>query len=435
MKTDTNSYDKPNDFDLLTLTVVSNRGGNPVDLRNQFHSMEIYETIFDTKLFGEVVIADAVNLARTVPFVGNETIQVSYRTKGIDDVVTLIGKVFAIRGMGRGSNEKGEVYKLQFISDVQYKNNLKRVACSKKGTIGKIVKDIFSENFTSDDDLKRLVEIGKTDSKIFKFIFPHWNPITCIDWLSYRAFSPGSGKGNPSCFVFYEDVDGFHFVDIMSKVGNMPKMKYRYEPNNAENQTNVNRFLEKTQEYVITEYFDRLRGYKRGMYSSTLYTHDITKKKFKSNEVNYDDLFDSSQHLNKYPLLPTLERGMKEASIGCMTLLPVQYKKFDDVDENEIPEKFYQYRSSIIEQFNTIKIEKMVAGNSTLRLLDVIEFDIAKPGYLSENEKDWLDPYLSGKYLILTIKHSLNRDSRVGYRTTIEIAKDSLIKGIPDKFE
>jgi hypothetical protein len=221
----------------------------------------------------------------------------------------------------------------------------------------------------------------------------------------------------------------------MSKVENRPKMKFRYEPNNAANQTDVNRFLEKTQEYTVRSYFDRLKEYKMGMYSSVLYTHDITTKKFKSNEVNYDDIFGSSKHLNKYPLLPATEKSMKQTNIGNMALLPVQNKKFDDVAENETPEKFFQYRNSLLEQFNTIRLTKMVAGNSSLRLLDVIEFDIPKAGYLSENEQDWVDPYLSGRYLIFGIKHTISNDPEIGYRTIIDIAKDSLIKGIPDKFE
>jgi hypothetical protein len=435
MKSNPKSYDKPNDFDLLTLTVVSNRGGDPVSLISQFVELDIYENIFDNKLFGEVVIADSLNYSGTIPLVGNETIQVSYRTRGTTDIVTLTGKVFAVRGLGRSTNEKGQVYKLQFVSDIQYKNGMMRVACSKKGTIGKMVRDLFIENFTSDADIKKLHEIGDTGSKTFKFIFPYWSPLDCMNWLAYRAFSPGTTPSNPSCFVFYEDVDGFHFTDIMSKVENRPKMKFRYEPNNAANQTDVNRFLEKTQEYTVRSYFDRLKEYKMGMYSSVLYTHDITTKKFKSNEVNYDDIFGSSKHLNKYPLLPATEKSMKQTNIGNMALLPVQNKKFDDVAENETPEKFFQYRNSLLEQFNTIRLTKMVAGNSSLRLLDVIEFDIPKAGYLSENEQDWVDPYLSGRYLIFGIKHTISNDPEIGYRTIIDIAKDSLIKGIPDKFE
>jgi hypothetical protein len=41
--------------------------------------------------------------------------------------------------------------------------------------------------------------------------------------------------------------------------------------------------------------------------------------------------------------------------------------------------------------------------------------------------------FLSGKYIITSMKHKINRED--GYNTTLELAKDSLIKGIPDAFE
>ena len=75
----------------------------------------------------------------------------------------------------------------------------------------------------------------------------------------------------------------------------------------------------------------------------------------------------------------------------------------------------------------------LVNGNSTLRLLDVINFEIPKIGYMQSTEKDWEDIYLGGKYIITSLKHTINRDA--GYSTTMELAKDSLIKGIPDSFE
>jgi hypothetical protein len=52
---------------------------------------------------------------------------------------------------------------------------------------------------------------------------------------------------------------------------------------------------------------------------------------------------------------------------------------------------------------------------------------------MDADEKDWEDQYLSGRYLIVSIKHMINRE--VGYNTSLELAKDSLIKGIPDRYE
>ena len=129
---ESNSYNKQNDYELLRLEIVSNRGGSPIDLRPQFIELMIYETIFDTKMVGELAILDVLNYAETIPIVGNETIFISYKTKGADKPVDIVGKVFTILGKARTSNEKSEVYKIQFVSEIQYKNHTKRLSCSRR---------------------------------------------------------------------------------------------------------------------------------------------------------------------------------------------------------------------------------------------------------------------------------------------------------------
>jgi hypothetical protein len=88
-------------------------------------------------------------------------------------------------------------------------------------------------------------------------------------------------------------------------------------------------------------------------------------------------------------------------------------------------------RNSIKKQFTTLRITCSVPGNSTLRLLDVVTLDIPKIGYLELKESDWKDPYLSGNYIVVSLKTVLNK--LAGYTTVIELAKDSLVNGIPDQ--
>ena len=74
-----------------------------------------------------------------------------------------------------------------------------------------------------------------------------------------------------------------------------------------------------------------------------------------------------------------------------------------------------------------------VAGNSSLRLLDAVGFEIPKIGYMDDSVGNYLDPYLSGKYMIMSLKHVLNR--MTGYRTTIEMSKESLLQPLPNAID
>jgi hypothetical protein len=425
-----NAYIKQNDFEILKLQITSTKGGDPINLLPQFVEVVIYETIFDTKMIGELTIVDTLNYSETIPLVGNEIIEISYRTKGAKDTVDIVARIFAIFGKSRTTNEKSETCKMKFISVVQYDNNKRKISCSKKGSIGKIAKEIFDENFKGSIG----ISIDETNNKSFQFIFPYWTPINSINWLAKRAFTPGPSNGRgPSCFVFYEDVDGFHFADIVGRSILPPVMTYRYEPNNSVNTSNVNRYLEKVQDYNVSSYFDRLMEYKTGMYSGYLMTHDITTKKMSYYEYDYHNSFDRTYHLNEHKLISSADRELTNAKLGFLNYMPVQTKRTDSIIDNDAPQDYFPVRASVLRQFNTIKLSLLVNGNSTLRLLDVIDFEIPKIGFLDTNEKDWEDMFLSGKYIITSMKHKINRED--GYNTTLELAKDSLIKGIPDVFE
>ena len=413
-----------NDFDLDTITITSNQGGQAIDFTNLYSNIFIYESVFTHSMIGEIWIEDGINLAETLPIVGNESIELTYRTKGVKDSITLKGKVVAPIGKARTENDKVEMYKLQFVSEIQFADPLHSVSVAKSGTIAGIAQSIFKEHF-GDANLSKL-RFNDDTVGIHKFIFPYWSPLFILKWLAERAF-----VREPSCFMFYEDVDGFHFKNLMKAIQAQPVITYLVEPPNQYNQTDVNSFLTRVIEYSITSFFNRLDEYSSGMYSGTLHTHDMTKKKLTSYPFDYKDMFDSTVHLNKHPLFPKGNTKFTSNKLGCRSVLPIQTDKFKGIKDNEKPETYFMNRSSIEKQFTTLRVTCSVPGNSTLRLLDVVALDIPKIGYLDLKESDWKDPYLSGNYIVVAMKTVLNK--LAGYTTVIELAKDSLIKGIPDQ--
>jgi hypothetical protein len=123
----TTSYSQQNDYQILKLQIVSNNGGTPVDLLPQFIELMTFETIYDTKMIGELLLLDALNYSEAIPIVGNETVFISFKTPGAADPIEIVGKVFAVLGKSRRSNEKSETYKLQFISETQFENNKAKI--------------------------------------------------------------------------------------------------------------------------------------------------------------------------------------------------------------------------------------------------------------------------------------------------------------------
>jgi hypothetical protein len=419
-----------NGYDLLRLEVSSNSGGDPFDLKDVFLEIAIYESVFDDKMYGEILIKDALNLGETIPLVGNEKIYIEYKTKNTKNKpVSISGHIVAPMGKARAEGEKVEIYKLQFISEVQFANRFRRIASSYSGEITTIAAKIFADNF-KEEYLKNFFFNEMTTTK-HKFVIPYWSPLFTLSWLAQRAYS-----ATPSYFIFYEDVDGFHFKNLLKAIDEDPVMNYNVEPKSGGNLGNVNSYMSKVQDYSVTSFFDRLEEQAGGMYSSALLTHDITKKTYVPYQYDYKSGFAKSNHLNRYPLYPEQSQMadvMFKSNVCFRNLLPVQTKRFERIEDNEKLENYFLDRNSMQKQFTTFRVTITVPGISTLRLLDTVYFRIPRIGYMDENRTDWEDPYLTGKYLVMSIRTVINKLS--GYRTTIEMSKDSLIKGIPDKFE
>lgn len=425
-----NNYYTDYAYDVSRIEIYSNSGGDPIDLKSQFIEITIYESIFDNKIIGEVLLKDGLNLSETVPIVGNESIHIEYKTKSIDGpYIKLDGKITVPMGKARIENGKMEVYKLQFISNLQFLGRTRKINSSYKGTTLKIAKSIFLDTFGRDG--MSSFKTNQDTSGNFKFIFPNWTPFFCINWLAHRSFSK-----DPSYFIFYEDIDGFHFKNVLKEIEKDPIIVYKVEPWNATNLGTVDGFMAKVVDYSISSYFDRMDEYLGGMYSGKLMTHDLTYKTMETHDFNYNDSFSSSKHLNRYPLFPPSNK-MNDLFVnskdGFLNYMPVQKKKFDGIEDNEQPENYFLERNSLRKQFTTLKITASVPGNSDIRLLDVVGLEIPKIGYVDETDTEWQDQYLSGKYIVTSMKTVINKVT--GYITILEMAKDSLVKGIPDKFE
>ena len=74
----------PGDFELLKLTMTSpNMVADVMDLKSAWSDLNIYEDVFANCLTGNIQIVDGVGLMETVPIIGEETINIHVRTKGI----------------------------------------------------------------------------------------------------------------------------------------------------------------------------------------------------------------------------------------------------------------------------------------------------------------------------------------------------------------
>jgi len=177
----------------------------------------------------------------------------------------------------------------------------------------------------------------------------------------------------------------------------------------------------------IDSSFDLIQNLSLGMYSSNLISHDIIKRTVKRYNFDYKKTFDSYEHLEDWSFLHDDVESFKEVYDSKRFLVPQHYQLFGDdvVGNSSLRERVLQLRVSQLQQINTYKMTIKIAGDITTRAGDVVYIH-----YPSKGGVDREDRLMSGKYLVLNVKNSLEMTR---HETVLEVAKDSYFREIPSK--
>ena len=341
----------PGDFELLKLTMTSpNREvigsvqgttKGYIDLKNAWSDLNIYEDVFANCLTGNIQIVDGVGLMELVPIIGEETINIHVRTKGI--VRERDSGTNTIPGPFQGSESEGIIklkmrvtklsdivklnegittYTLHLVSE-EFIINLKSKVMKSSlnpGTlepqrISTIVKSLYTQFFKRGRIAKKIfIEPTKNPTSL---VIPNYPPFKAFNFLASRAVSAGQHAVGSS-FLFYETIKGFFFVSLETLMagGGMGystvagaegspselvftapedpvKETYVVQPKRMEAKTddvkNVAIEMTAVDSYEFSSNFDVLQNLTKGMYSNRLLTHDLVRMKYDTLDFNIHD--------------------------------------------------------------------------------------------------------------------------------------------------
>lgn len=410
------------DFELIDVKIGSARG-LIVDVYNFVLDINVYEDMFSPTLSGNITLNDAQDLVNLMPFIGEEKLLLTFKTPSMSDKAALVEQAFYIYKMTdrKYSAERSVQYTLHFISFEGVRDLNSKLSKGYSGQISELVKrfiknDLLSEKQITSEDTKNTIT----------YVSNYWSPLTNINYLAKRSISKTNDAAN---FVFFENARGFNYTSIDKLLEQDPVSNYIYDNNTRDpsgtgggSQRDVTDELSRIDAYNIKSAFDYMERIQNGMYKSKLITHEIVTKTYNVQTKEYENEFKLHNHLNAFP----------PSTAG----LPSKTAAFIDV-KNRALENFNNFRSDDMKswhlrnvmqmaEIHSFQMEITVPGKSNVCVGDIVDVYIYRntPYKTTDTEEDIIDKTFSGRYLITSLCHNLNREKHNMYLT---IVKDSLI--------
>jgi len=439
---------RPGDYNLNTVKILSYRKNDDegrlyeMNIKPIVVTIEVTEDIFSGFMSGNITVKDSQDIRTVLPITGLEKLELSFSTPGMNGVnaVRDFGHpfhIYKIEGVKVDpTNPRAQFYNIQFCSKEMFYNSFNRISQAYSGPIEESVEKILRDKDGLNSKKLFLYEPTKTNSK---YVIPNLKPLNAINMLSQPAIS---GSYNNAGYLFYETTQGFHFRSIESMlalggaVARPASFKYLYQLANTQDQD-----IEKDLKNVIDYHFERpantLFNLNEGMYANKLISHDSFNKTIEETDFDYMDTFGTFFHTEH-------DQGFKSAE---KTTLP--YSKFDgqpfDISQKanakfmtatstskvhndyELikPKDYLQKRLSQRLQLRNVNLNLQVFGNSEIHAGNIIVFETPYLRPLGVNEDPQNNPYWSGRYLVMGVKHIISQEDE-RYEMSLKCMKDAV---------
>ena len=442
-------YSASLDFDLSGVVVSSIKKddiGESINLHPgdfgvpRWSSIHIYEDLFRNFMSCEITLDDRdgffLNRLRT-----EEVIVIKFKTPNLDgysfDERLHSFYLYKIEPVILIDNPPGAIYTLKGVSFEYFYNSLRTFSKSYTGKTEKIAKEIFTEFLDSkvSKATKKKFLSGKPTKNEMKFTFPYMNPVDAINHLASVSVS----DENPEIcnYVFYENKDGFNFKSITELIETPRRIhKFITKKTFERPASDFAYYFNNTIKVNPIRTSDKIVDTLDGVYGEYFAEFDLLYKPFKPfvNNKNgkkafgkrYLENFPKTKHLNNTPLLSE-SNALFENPLGRNRVCFTNAALYAEPDERTVSgwklydtfEGEYSFqRRSMMQQINSFNVELTVPGNSEVTVGDIVELDASI--YRTEDP----DKYLSGRYLVTAVCHSLVLGS--GYQTVMTISRDSI---------
>ena len=419
-------------FRIKKLALNSKYGS--IDLSAIYEEINIFDSILNPCMSGNIVIRDGVGLAKKLLFDGSEflDISISKDNEASTNQGTNITKTFRIFKLSdrQNVNQNSELYILHFASEELIYSEQQKVNQSYTGVYSDIATSVLRDYLKV--PANKIAVIEKTKG-IHNSVVPLLSPIDAMNWLAKRSVS----DINLADFLFFENQYGFNFVSLNKLFSIKPLFAINFTPKNISD--NVAGEFFGVRDYNISTSFDILENTRNGFYSNRFIGFDVLTRTVVESDLGIKNHY-SGTHLNEKPnVFVSQNREGKDAGLmpfSKVALYPFQlyrnsqaYVKGNDTAKSLLIDDTHKYipqRKAILHNLLQRKMTVALPGNFAITSGFVL--DVQAPSFATKTDTaEKTDKSISGKYLIVATRHVISSQK---HETFCELATDSTNNGV-----
>ena len=376
------------------------------DITNLVLEVQVRQDMYLGFMSGEMLVQDGVDLHTLASLHGNEYLFLHLTEP---DQEISIKKAFRIYKLGNRFPipSGGQRYVVYFASPEMFESSQKKISKAyKSSTISAVAKDIIKNYLMVDDNRIRVDETSDS----FDLIVPQKRPQEALNWLASRAYSQDS-----SCFMFYENLNGFNFRSLQSiyKDGTIIKVPFVFETKRGGGSIPMDKY---TMDNIESKKdFDSLSTLNDGGVAMGLLGIDPASRTFIKTEFGANTL----ATLYPSPSMTNPDHLFSKTGAYALTYLQTDTTRSD---------RFVK-RVMSLATLNNSQLEVTVPGNVRLQAGTLVSLRIPYATTPTEGSDLW-DKRKSGKYLIVAVNHKFDMSNH-RFNTLLLLVRDSLPKALP----
>ena len=389
----------------FNVTLISH-ANTVFDVTQYVSNFQVFESIFEHSLTGQMTIVDNTAMLSTIPVIGQEVVAVYYKFK--DKEVELGFRVSKLED-AKSVNDNTGVYVLKLISDKRFRSAVNLFSRSYRGKSSEIVAKIH------EDFLEQPVNVISQGGTSHRIAYPYTKPYAAIDLVLENTFAE-----DKTPLYLYETVNGGDvklqsYGDMLTREDNTIELRNINMINtDATSQTSRNLPAQNQNvfEQIIKRGYKTFDNVKRGTYAAFVTSFDISKKIYSEERFDYREHAPNLSPDLKDPISDSFKIA-EEAPNTLFNSRQLYFQKDGYAYESEDVGNIYQvddlskaamlsYKNRMDSQFVALAADSNInleVGNMVL-----LNFRRMKPNI--DGEED-IDNVNSGEYLCTGIRHQI----------------------------